>query len=64
MQWVSSSKNIPMPLVHYYDASVVTPYMVTDKCEGSLLIDAFGVLPFEAKVVFKSFLSITISMLS
>jgi len=53
-----------MPLVHYYDASVVTPYMVTDKCEGSLLIDAFGVLPFEAKVVFKSFLSITISMLS
>ena len=52
MLWVSSSKNIPIPLVHYYDASHVTPYMVTDKCEGSLLIDAFGILPFEAKVVF------------
>ena len=42
-----------MPVVHYYDTSVDTPYMVTDKCEGSLLIDAFGILPFEAKVVFK-----------
>ncbi|KAF8960962.1 hypothetical protein BDZ97DRAFT_1921655 [Flammula alnicola] len=51
MRWVSSAKNIPMPLVHYYDASVVTPYMVTDKCEGCLLIDAFGILPFEAKVI-------------
>jgi hypothetical protein len=60
MRWVSSSKNIPMPVVHCYDASVATPYMVTDKCEGSLLIDAFGILPFEAKVVFKSPLSITI----
>ena len=48
MRWVSSSKNIPMPLVHYYNASLATPYMITDKCEGSLLIDAFGILPFEA----------------
>jgi hypothetical protein len=39
-----------MPLLHYYDASLVTPYMVTDKCEGSLMIDAFGILPFEAKI--------------
>ena len=58
MLWVSSSKNIPMPLVHYYDASHVTPYMVTDKCEGSLLINAFGILPFEAKVVFLHYLPI------
>ena len=38
-----------MPQVHYYDASIDTPYMVTDsdKCEGSLFIDAFGILPFE-----------------
>jgi hypothetical protein len=49
-----------MPLVHYYDASLATPYMITDKCEGSLLIDAFGILPFEAKVVFPSPLYINI----
>jgi hypothetical protein len=47
-----------MPLVHYYDASLATPYMVTDKCEGNLLIDAFGILPFEAKVMFAHCLSI------
>ena len=47
-----------MPLVHYYDASHITPYMVTDKCEGSLLINAFGILPFEAKVVFLHYLPI------
>jgi hypothetical protein len=39
--------DIPMPLVHYYDASIATPYMDTDKCEGCLLVDAFGILPFE-----------------
>ena len=58
MRWISSVTNIPMPQVHYYDASIDTPYMVTDKCEGSLLIDAFGILPFEAKVVFPRYLSI------
>ena len=52
MRWVSSAKNIPMLQVHYYDARIDTPYMVTDKCEGNLLIDAFGILPFETKVVF------------
>jgi hypothetical protein len=46
-----------MPVVHYYDASLATPYMVTDKYEGSLLIDAFGILPFHAKVVFLHYLS-------
>ena len=57
MRWVSSATNIPMPQVHYYDASIDAPYMVTDKCEGSLLIDAFVILPFEAKVVFLHYLS-------
>ena len=52
-----------MPLLHYYEASHVTPYMVTDKCEGGLLIDAFGILPFEAKVVLPRYLSIILTEL-
>ncbi|KIM44326.1 hypothetical protein M413DRAFT_25747 [Hebeloma cylindrosporum] len=36
--------------VHYYNASHAAPYIITDKCKGNLLIDAFGILPFEAKI--------------
>ncbi len=38
-----------MPLIYHYD--LTTPYMITDKFEGKLLIDTFGILPFEAKVM-------------
>lgn len=53
MRWVSSSKNILMPLVRYYDASLATPYMVTDSVEGAFW-SMF--LVFEAKVAFPQYL--------
>lgn len=52
MKWISSSTKIPIPRIHYYTVDQSTLYMITDKCHGKILADAFGLLPFEAKVYF------------
>lgn len=53
MRWISFATNVPIPRVHYYDVNVPRPYMVTDKCDGTMLADAFGTLASEAKVLYQ-----------
>ncbi|KAF8884275.1 hypothetical protein CPB84DRAFT_1827482 [Gymnopilus junonius] len=68
MNWISSSSKIPIPRIYFYTAEYRTaeqlaPYMITSKCNGKLLANTFGVLPFEAKVAnIRSYASIAIEL--
>jgi len=50
MSWMSSVTSIPIPKVHICDPNPICPHMISDKCEGEMIVDAFGLLSEEAKV--------------
>ena len=50
MKWIASSTTLPIPRLFYYSVDEQYPYMITEKCDGHILADKFGLFPFEAKV--------------
>ena len=53
MKWMSMSRKIPVPrvvAVNDGEAGLHAPYIITEKCSGKILVDAFGGLGNDIKV--------------
>ncbi|KAF8884267.1 kinase-like domain-containing protein [Gymnopilus junonius] len=63
MRWVSSTTNIPIPGVLYYNGGPSFPYIIMEKCTGTVITNAFGALPLEAKIAnMRSFARIAVEL--